>query len=47
MLTLIHKSMIPITDGTDRTTEMVEKLYFSKILKIKLTTPEANKNANR
>ena len=47
MLTLIHKSTIPKTEGMAKIRETTEKLYLSKILKIIFTIPAENKSENR
>ena len=39
MLTLIHKSIMPIVMGADKIIEVAEKLYFCKTLKIRFVIP--------
>ena len=47
MLTLMHKSIIPITIGVDKTTAITEKLYFSKTLKITAVIPTEKMTENK
>jgi hypothetical protein len=47
MLTLIHKSITPITIGVDRVMAITEKLYFSKTLKITADIPTEKITENK
>ena len=43
MLTLIHNNMTPKVMGVTKKIDINEKLYFSKILKIKVVIPTENR----
>ncbi len=43
MLTLIHNNITPKVTGTVKDIDINEKLYFFKILKIKVVIPTENR----
>ena len=47
MLILMHSKKIPIVAGVINNIEIIEKLYFSKILNITLVIPTENNNENK
>jgi hypothetical protein len=43
----MHSNTIPIVAGVISNIEIIEKLYFSKILNITLVIPTENNNENK